>query len=170
MSTLEVAQRLPAGKFGYYLIKRVHSPQPPGGVHAPHQDTSIKHQPFKTLTLTDPNKQSPLNTGAAIVYKTATSPYSPNGALIDLARFGIPLPTNRWWGNLIIAQGLAPIHPYPYRVACLANASTIGFPKFQASEASTVSSQVVDWTIGDASGSLTKRLVTDMDALGVQVT
>ncbi|KAJ2678571.1 hypothetical protein GGI25_002159 [Coemansia spiralis] len=135
-----------------------------------HQDTSIKHQPFKTLTLTDPNKQSPLNTGAAIVYKTATSPYSPNGALIDLARFGIPLPTNRWWGNLIIAQGLAPIHPYPYRVACLANASTIGFPKFQASEASTVSSQVVDWTIGDASGSLTKRLVTDMDALGVQVT
>ncbi|KAI9501421.1 endo-1,3(4)-beta-glucanase [Coemansia spiralis] len=196
MSTPEVTQ-LPAGIPDYYPIKRARSPQPPSGVHVPapkdhpytneqdgHADfnrysarsnTAPGYQ-YKAPTLQgvnsvlDPNKQSPLDTGAAIVYKAATSPYSPNGTLIDLSKFAAPLPTNKWWENLIIAQGIDPIHPYPYRVTCLANASTIGFPQFQATATSMTSSGAADWTVGDASGSFTKRLVTDTDALGVQVT
>ncbi|KAJ2886607.1 hypothetical protein H4R27_000551 [Coemansia aciculifera] len=117
----------------------------------------------------DPNKQSPLNTNAALAFSSTASPYKPNGKLFDMSAIKTPLPTNKWWLNLVIEQGIDPIHPYPYVVKCLANASTVGFPKFQATATAMTSNMVADWQIGDSTGALTQRLVTAYDALGVQV-
>ncbi|KAJ1999514.1 hypothetical protein GGI06_006065, partial [Coemansia sp. S85] len=117
----------------------------------------------------DPNKQSPLNTNQALAFSSKASSYQPNAKLIDMSAIKVPLPTNKWWQNLVIEQGIDPIHPYPYVVKCLANASTVGFPKFQASATAMTSNMVSDWQIGDSTGALTQRLVTAYDALGVQV-
>ncbi|KAJ1893271.1 hypothetical protein LPJ81_005400, partial [Coemansia sp. IMI 209127] len=116
------------------------------------------------------NAKSALDTGAAIVYKATTHPYKPDTALYDAAKMVTPLPTNKWWQNLIVSQGADPIHTYPYRITCLANSATVGFPTFQATTTSMTSSQIADWTISDAKSALTQRLVSGYDALGVNVT
>ncbi|KAJ2323688.1 hypothetical protein GGI00_005550, partial [Coemansia sp. RSA 2681] len=122
------------------------------------------------VSVLDPNKQSPLNTDAPLAFTSVTSPYKPNTKLFDASAIRTPLPTNKWWQNLVIEQGVDPIHPYPYVVKCLANASTVGFPKFQATATAMTSNMAADWQIGDANaGALTQRLVTAYDALGVQV-
>ncbi|KAJ2818719.1 hypothetical protein GGI24_005014, partial [Coemansia furcata] len=81
----------------------------------------------------DPNQQSPLNTNSALAFTSTANSYKPNGKLIDMSAIKTPLPTNKWWQSLIINAGVDPIHPYPYVVKCLTNASTVGFPTFQAS-------------------------------------
>ncbi|KAJ2007598.1 hypothetical protein GGI04_000713 [Coemansia thaxteri] len=121
------------------------------------------------ISALDPNQQSPLNTDQPSAFKAANSPYTPNGGLFDTGVIRTPLPTNKWWQNLVIEQGADPIHPYPYVVKCLANASTVGFPTFQASASAMTSNMAVDWQVGDSAGALTKRLVTGFDALGVTV-
>ncbi|KAJ1664940.1 hypothetical protein IW140_002739 [Coemansia sp. RSA 1813] len=177
--------------------KHVRYPQPPSGAHVPapkdhpytneedgvadfnryaaRANTAPGYQ-YKAPTLTgvksvlDPNAKSPLDTGAAIVYKAATHPLKPDPNLYDASKLGTPLPTNKWWQNLMLDKGADPIHTYPYRITCLANSSTIGLPQFSATATSMTSSQIADWSIGDATGALTKRLVSGADALGVNVT
>ncbi|KAJ2825534.1 hypothetical protein FBU31_003694, partial [Coemansia sp. 'formosensis'] len=107
----------------------------------------------------DPNQQSPLNTNSALAFTSTANSYKPNGKLIDMSAIKTPLPTNKWWQNLIIEAGVDPIHPYPYVVKCLANVSTVGFPTFQASATAMTSNMVADWQIGDSTGALTQRLV-----------
>ncbi|KAJ2746118.1 hypothetical protein GGI20_001603 [Coemansia sp. BCRC 34301] len=117
----------------------------------------------------DPNKQSPLDTNSPIMFPAAEHPYKPNTKLFDASAVTTPLPTNKWWQNLVIEQGMDPIHPHPYVVTCRANSSTVGFPRFQASASAMTSNMVADWAVGDAGGALTERKVTAYDALGVQV-
>ncbi|KAJ2158395.1 hypothetical protein GGF46_003800 [Coemansia sp. RSA 552] len=117
----------------------------------------------------DPNKQSPLNGDNPIAFKSKANSYTPNTRLFDSTKLTTPLPTNRWWLNLIVEQGADPIHPYPYVVKCGANSTTIGFPQFTAAANAYTSTQPADWEISDAQGSLAKRQVTGMDVLGVKV-
>ncbi|KAJ2531254.1 hypothetical protein EV175_007237, partial [Coemansia sp. RSA 1933] len=50
----------------------------------------------------DPNAKSALDSGAAIAYKSAVHPYKPDTALFDASKMATPLPTNKWWQNLIV--------------------------------------------------------------------
>ncbi|KAJ1871693.1 hypothetical protein LPJ55_003701 [Coemansia sp. RSA 990] len=118
----------------------------------------------------DPNAQSPLNEGNPLAFKSKGHPYIPNTQLFDSSAIKTPLPTNRWWLNLMIEHGTDPIHPYPYVVRCLTNSSTVGMPKFTAEAEHVTSTQPSDWTISDAQNRLTQRRVTQTDALGVEVT
>ncbi|KAJ1899953.1 hypothetical protein LPJ66_001782 [Kickxella alabastrina] len=195
-ATPEVTQP-PAGMPDFYRPSVARQPQPLSGVHVPgpknhakvdEQDGSAnfnlwaaqnKTAPgYQTrmsavkgiISVLDPNKQSPLNTGQPLVFPSVNSPYTPNTNLFDVNIVRTPLVTNKWWQNLIIEKGVDPIHPHPYMVKCLSKSSVVGFPKFQASKNAFTSSQPPDWEISDASGALTKRQVTAFDALGVEVT
>ncbi|KAJ2722916.1 hypothetical protein GGI07_002992 [Coemansia sp. Benny D115] len=192
-----VVTQPPAGMPASYKPINVRRPQPPSGVHvpAPKDHASTNEQDGKAdfnvgaapnpiapgfhvrmssirgiLSALDPNQQSPLNKNNPIAFTSMANTYAPNKNLFDASKMGTPLMTNRWWQNLIIEQGIDPIHPYPYMVKCQSSSSIVGFPKFQATTTAMTSSQVADWEIGDASGALTKRLVTGSDALGVEVT
>ncbi|KAJ1645733.1 hypothetical protein J3B02_001998 [Coemansia erecta] len=197
-STPEVSQP-PAGMPASYRPIMARRPQPPSGVHVPapkdrggtnEQDGRAdfnKDAPFEptapgfqvraastvqgVISALDPNKQSPLNTGKNIVFNNlSNTAYKPKTNLFDPEKIKLPYDTNRWWLNLVVENGIDPIHPYPYMVKCQQNSSIVGFPKFTAVPTSMTSSQVADWEVGDASGCFTKRLVTGSDALGVEVT
>ncbi|KAJ2078973.1 hypothetical protein H4R24_004098 [Coemansia sp. RSA 988] len=118
----------------------------------------------------DSSKPSQLKGQGSLAFKSQANSYKPNTNLFDAKALTKPLPTNRWWLNLMIEKGADPIHPYPYLVHCASNGSSIGFPKFSSTAQAVTSDQVIDWQVGDGGGQLTKRLVTGTDALGVQVT
>ncbi|KAJ1727144.1 hypothetical protein LPJ61_004732, partial [Coemansia biformis] len=122
------------------------------------------------ISALDTTKQSPLESSAGVVFKSRANSYLPNTQLFDTTALKVPLQTNRWWQNLILEQGVDPIHPYPYVVKCNKTSATVGFPKFLYNKANMVSDQAVDWEIADSTGALTKRQVTAIDALGVEVT
>ncbi|KAJ1813024.1 hypothetical protein LPJ56_005306, partial [Coemansia sp. RSA 2599] len=197
-STPEVTQP-PAGMPASYRPIMARRPQPPSGVHVPapkdraetnEQDGQAdfnKNAPLEPIapgfqvrsspyvngikSAMDFNKQSPLNSAQQIVFDSLSSTaYKPNTNLFDAEKIKLPYETNRWWQNLVVENGIDPIHPYPYMVKCQKNSSIVGFPRFQASQTAMTSSQPPDWEIGDASGGLNKRLVTASDALGVEVT
>ncbi|KAJ1954981.1 hypothetical protein EC988_002135, partial [Linderina pennispora] len=117
----------------------------------------------------DPHQQSPLDTNQRLLYRNADNSYVPNARLFDQSQLKRPFQTNRWWQNLVVEDGTNPIHVYPYMVKCLSNSSIVGFPKFQATETAMTSSQSPDWTLDDANGRLSQRLVTGYDDLGVYV-
>ncbi|KAJ2576745.1 hypothetical protein GGH19_001928 [Coemansia sp. RSA 1807] len=118
----------------------------------------------------DSNQQSPLNGGNPLAFKSQKHPYVPNASLFDSSTIKLPLATNKWWQNLIVEKGVDPIHPYPYIVYCNTNSTKIGFPKFTIAPEHVTSDMSSEWELGDASGALTQRKVTNTDALGVEVT
>ncbi|KAJ2703925.1 hypothetical protein FB645_003691 [Coemansia sp. IMI 203386] len=197
-STPEVTQP-PAGMPASYRPVMVRRPQPPSGVHVPapkdHADTNeqdgradfngnapleptafgfqVRGAPYVQgiKSALDFNQQSALNTGKDMAFDNlANTAYKPNTGLFDPEKIKLPYETNRWWQNLVVENGVDPIHPYPYMVKCQKNSSIVGFPKFSAAQNAMTSSQAADWKVGDAAGSLTNRLVTGSDALGVEVT
>ncbi|KAJ2847141.1 hypothetical protein IWW36_004002, partial [Coemansia brasiliensis] len=192
MSTPEHTEP-PAGIPTFYPLNPSRRAQPPSGVHVPgpkdhpypneqdghadfirKSDQSPRAPGFQERapvikgikSALDPNAQSPLNEGNPLAFKSKSHPYVPNTQLFDSNAIKTPLPTNRWWLNLMIEHGTDPIHPYPYVVRCLTNSSTVGMPKFTAEEAHVTSTQPADWTISDAQNRLTQRRVTNVDALG----
>ncbi|PIA14068.1 glycoside hydrolase [Coemansia reversa NRRL 1564] len=118
----------------------------------------------------DSTQPSQLKGQEKLVFESQANTYKPNTNLFDATALKKPLPTNRWWLNLMLEKGADPIHPYPYLVRCATNGSSIGLPKFSSTAQAITSDQVIDWQIGDDDKQLTKRLVTGADALGVQVT
>ncbi|KAJ2309510.1 hypothetical protein IWW54_003693 [Coemansia sp. RSA 2705] len=196
MSTPETTQP-PAGIPANYALQPARRAQPPSGAHvaAPKDrdttdefahiarfdkatDLHARAPGYQNQTATikgivsalDPNQQSALDGGNPLAFKSKTHPYTPNTRLFDQSKFKLPLPTNRWWLNLMIEQGADPIHPYPYVVKCMQNASSVGFPRFNIDQAHVTSDQPADWTVGDGNQALTQRKVTGADALGVEVT
>ncbi|KAJ2356550.1 hypothetical protein GGF43_001999 [Coemansia sp. RSA 2618] len=187
----------PAGIPANYPLHPSRRAQPPSGVHLPspkdraspneqdgHADFFRKSDVssaapgyqyqapvLKGITSAlDPNKQSPLNSGNPLAFKSQQHPNKPNTSLFDSSSIKLPFATNRWWQNLIVDQGATPIHPYPYVVFCASNSSKIGYPKFTEGADHVTSDMPTDWELGDASGALTQRKVTASDALGVEVT
>ncbi|KAJ2806703.1 hypothetical protein H4R20_001591 [Coemansia guatemalensis] len=196
MSTAE-ATVPPAGIPSNYPLNPARRAQPPSGVHVlspkghPYSNEQDGRADFNHIAdvgqlaagyekrapvlqgvtpVLDPNQPSQLEGQGSLVFKSQANSYKPNANLFDANVLTTPLPTNRWWLNLMVEKGADPIHPYPYLVKCAGNSSSIGFPKFSSTAQSVTSDQVIDWQVGDGGGQLTKRLVTGTDALGVQVT
>ncbi|KAJ2608985.1 hypothetical protein H4S08_004239 [Coemansia sp. RSA 1365] len=171
-----------------YSLSSVHGLKPKSHLYSNKQNRLAKFNPVakRILQATGYQKRAPEFQGVTpvldsaqpsqlkgqetLAFQSQANSYKPNTNLFDAAALKKPLPTNRWWLNLMLEKGADPIHPYPYLVRCANNGSSIGLPKFSSTERAMTSDQVIDWQVGDNKNQLTKRLVTGADELGVQVT
>lgn len=80
-----------------------------------------------------------------------------------------PLPTNRWWQNMVLGDGAATCNALPYLVQTHADGLRLCLPERVASADFVLSPFVANWRMSAAGAANFAREVTDFDDLSVTV-